>query len=117
MSEETFRYGLPLKGRIPRPKFPLKTIIVERGDQRECHIDENEPVDCVRCGQEFLINTDSAYLIRHPYDAGPYIRCPYCNFKCAAFYYYDRVKRPKPKAPRKIHTPEMLRIPWTKPEE
>ena len=110
----SFKYEIPIRGRLPRVKFPIEGDVIERGTEYHKTINENEPADCIHCGKQFLINQDVAYYIRNPMDRGPYIRCPNCGFKCAAFHYYDRVKRPRPKI--KIMTPEVRIIPWDTPE-
>lgn len=110
---EIFRYEIKDRGRLPRPRFPLTMTVIERGNETHVSIEENEAVDCVRCGQEFLINTDTAYLIRHPLDPGPYIRCPFCGYKCADVYYYDRVKRPRRQL--RAYASDVTQIPWNDP--
>lgn len=101
------------RGRPPKTFFPIRETVVEHEVCKELTIEENAPTHCLRCGQWFLINRDTAYRQQHPVDHGVYIRCPQCGFRAAAFYYFDRISRPRP---RRIQTPEDARIPWQTPE-
>lgn len=87
-------YGsVPMKnarGKLPAVHFPIRATMVISGYPYKKEIRENQATACLRCGHEFLINRDTAYYIRHPYDIGPYIRCPNCSFRAAAVHYFDR---------------------------
>ena len=100
------------RGRLPAVRFPITREIVDRGDRYIKTIHENTSVNCVHCGQVFLINQDTAYHIRHPVDREPYIRCPHCGFRASDSHYFDQMPRPK-----RIHNPEDYKVKIIKPED
>ena len=101
-----------LPGRQPHIQFPIRrTVMIERRP-REMLIQENQTVHCVRCGESFLVNGDTAFIRRTALDDCEMVRCPRCNRIADAFYYL----REPPRPPR-IKTPEMEMIPWRTPED
>ena len=79
-------------GRPPKVTFPIIRIEVVHGVDYIRRVEENTTVKCVHCGQQFLINGDTAFRLRRSIDDTPYIRCPHCSSVAAVCYYYDQVK-------------------------
>lgn len=99
-------------GRPPRIQFPIRRTVVIGGRDREMLINENTTVYCVRCGEKFLVNGDTAFVRRTVLGDQEVVRCPKCGRIADAFYYL----REPPRPPR-IKTPEMEIIPWKTPED
>ena len=100
-------------GKPQRVRFPIRRTIVENGNPREYVIEEDAETTCIRCGQRFQINGETAQIRNNLIDTLPYIRCPHCGYVAADYYYFTRVPR---KRPRRMQTPEDSMIPWTTPE-
>ena len=87
-------------GRPPVVRWPIRRVVVEQGQPFEKVMPENTTVRCYRCGEEFLVNRDTAFRIRNSIDEMPYIRCPHCGYVAAVLYYFDRVVR---KGDKNVH--------------
>lgn len=101
-----------LTGRPPKIRFPIRRTVIQAGRPHEMLIEENTTAHCVRCGAEFLINSDTAYIRRSEMEDCEVVRCPRCARIADAFYY---LREPPP--PPRIKNPEMVRIPWRTPED
>ena len=77
-------------GRPKLVRFPIKRIEVVYGHSRVITIEENQAVNCLMCGQRFLINRDTVFALPGPSDV-PIVRCARCNYYAAVMYYYDQV--------------------------
>lgn len=79
-------------GRPRKVRFPIVRIEVSHGRSRERRIEENQAVNCLRCGRRFLINEDTTVILPGPSDL-PTVRCPRCSYHAAACYYYDQTNK------------------------
>ena len=79
-------------GRRKIVRFPIERTEVMYGAARKRRVEENQSVNCLRCGRRFLINRDTAEIFPGPSDM-PVIRCPRCNYRAAVCYYYDQAAR------------------------
>lgn len=103
--------GRPV-GRPAAIQWPIRRTVMISGAPRPMLIEENTTAKCVRCGAEFLINSDTAFVMKTELDSFEVVRCPRCNRIADAFYYL----REPPRPPR-IKTPELTMIPWKTPED
>ena len=101
--------GVP--GRRPNVRWPIRRTVVCLGEERELKIEENTTVRCVRCGQSFLVNGDTAFVRLTVHGSWECVRCPHCGRIADAFYYLQEPKRPK------IRVDSQQLIPWKLPEE
>ena len=73
-----------------RVTFPIQRVQVVHGHDRVYTIEENQAVNCLMCGQRFLINRDTVFALPGPSDV-PIVRCARCNYYAAVMYYYDQI--------------------------
>ena len=103
--------GRPV-GRPAAIHWPIRRTVMISGAPRPMLIEENTTVHCVRCGAEFLINSDTAFVMKTELDSFEVVRCPRCNRIADAFYYLREPPRPK----RSIAS-DVVRIPWQRATE
>ena len=89
--------GIP--GRYPKVRFPIRRIEVCSGQDFERVVNENTTVSCLRCGESFLINGDTAFLQKKSLDEMPYIRCPRCSYTAAVVHYYNQAIKKERRKP------------------
>ena len=83
-----------IRGRPRIVQFPIQRTEVAYGRSRVRTVEGNAAVNCLRCGQRFLINQDTAHYVPGPSDM-PVVRCPRCNYLAAVCYYYDQTDSPE----------------------
>lgn len=99
-------------GRPIRINWPIRRTVMMCGRPHEMLIEENTTVHCVRCGEAFLVNGDTAFIRKTMLDDFAVVRCPRCGRVADAFYY---LREPPP--PPRIKASEMIIIPWKRPED
>lgn len=80
-------------GSRKKVSFPIQRTEVYHGRSRVRTVHENTSVNCLLCGQRFLINRDTAFILPGPSDM-PIVRCARCNYLAAVVYYYDQIRDP-----------------------
>ena len=83
-------------GRPKKVTFPIRRIEVVHGISLERVVEENTAVNCVQCGEQFLINYDTACITRDEIDSGiQEVRCPFCCRRACIYHYYDQIEKKK----------------------
>ena len=81
-------------GRHKIVRFPIRRTEVYCGENVQRIVEENTSVRCIRCGEQFLINRDTAYIPPDMNDCNvEMIRCPQCNFRASIYYYYAQTEK------------------------
>ena len=80
-----------MRGRPPAVRWPITRLEVCQGFTFVRTVHENTTVRCVRCGQPFLINRDTAFRYPGPDDM-PRTRCPHCGMIAPVDDYYSQIK-------------------------
>ena len=79
-------------GRPKKLTFPIQRTEVWHGRDVKRSVEENTTVTCVRCGEMFLINYDTAHISRDAYGSDvPEVCCPRCGRRASIYHYYDRI--------------------------
>ena len=92
-------------GRPPKVVFPIRRTVVCHSVATEMILNENQTVRCLRCGSSFLVNSDTAFIMKG-LDSYECVRCPRCRYIADAYYYVTEPPRQKAVYPK---CPE---IPW-----
>lgn len=86
-----------IPGRYGKVRFPVTRTEVVCGSDYLRTVNENTTVHCVFCGQDLLINEDTAYLQKKSEDDMPYVRCPRCMRAAALENYWPQTEAQRPR--------------------